>query len=177
MVRLTLSEIPAYAAAHKCGKLKAEVRAMKQGAAYDDAPDTWLWSHESLYADLSMQTYYGDPEIANGYAYGPVEVGYEGVALVRAHEAERFYKGLSRVDRAYKKLCTNFGQPRSTGHEVAYLMAVMGIKSACVKLPPGGCGLHYRDFVILASPEAVQSYVDVQIAAFREARLALASAA
>jgi hypothetical protein len=172
ILRLTMSDIPAYDAAHKCGKFKAEVRGVRCDAQYDDPPDTWLWSHDSLYADMVMMTYYGDPEVNNGYAYGPVEVGYEGVALVRAQEAERFYKGLTKVSRAYDKLCQQYGRPKSTGHEVAYYMAVMGIKSACVPLPPGGGGLRYRDYCILTSPEAVQSYIDVQMAAFRSARLA-----
>jgi hypothetical protein len=176
ILRLTLSDVPEYGADRKCGKLKAEVRAMKQGAGYDDPPDTWLWSHESLYADLSMQTYYGDPDINGGHAYGPVEIGYEGVAVVRAYEAERFYKGLSKITRAYDKLCKGLGHPQSTGHEVAYYMAVLGIKSACVKMPPGGSGLTHRDYRMLTSPEAVRAYIDNAIAAFRSARLALAAA-
>jgi hypothetical protein len=170
MLRLTLSTVPEYAADRKCGKLKADVRGVRRDAGYEDSPDTWLWSHESLYADLCMQTYYGDPEVADGYAYGPVEVGYEGVALVREHDAERFHKGLSKLGRAYAKLCKDFGQPQTTGHEVAYYMAVMGIKAACVKVP-GGSGLSFRDYRMLSSPESVRAYIDTQMAAFRAARL------
>jgi hypothetical protein len=177
MLRLDLTDFDPNNPTQKYGKLKAAVRAVREGARYDDPPDTWLWSHESVWADFVLQTYYGDPDINSGRAYGPIEIGYEGGALVTQHEAARFHKGLSKVTAAYTKLGKACGYPQTTGHEVAYYMAVMGIKSACVRLPAEHSGLSFRNYRILSSPEAVRSYIDRTMAAFLEGRLAQSVAA
>jgi hypothetical protein len=172
MLRLEMTAMDPDNPAQKYGKLKAAVRAMRESARYDDPPDTWLWSHESLYADLVMSTYYGDPDINSGHAYGPLEIGYESGALVTQQEAARFHKGLSKVIGAYTKLGKACGRPQSTGHEVAYYMAVMGIKSACVRLPADQPGLSFHHYRILTSPESVRDYIDRTMAAFLQHRLA-----
>jgi hypothetical protein len=176
ILRLTMTDIEE-AAYNTYGKLRADVRAVRDGATYEQTPDTWLWSHESVFADLVMMVYYGTPTVSDGYAYGPVEVGYESPSITRELEAARFHKGLSRISRAYEKLVKELGRPQSCGHEVAYYMKLIGVKTACVKAPAGKIGGLYRDYNLLRSPESVRAYIDASISAFRSARMAQPAAA
>jgi hypothetical protein len=159
------------------GRFQAWVCGADVGAGFDGTPYTTLYGHESLFARLALAAYYGNPELAEGRHYG-FDYGYEPYqSLVGKLEAERMSKGLAKVARVYERLCDDLGRPQSLGHEVAYVMRAIGMKAACVQLPPDRVGTAYRRWRVLSGLESVRYYIDAQVEDFRQERMPRPAAA
>ena len=58
------------------GPVRPQVYAYNAQAGYDDAPQQWLSSYESVLAQFGLNACYGNMEIAEGRAFG-LSYGYK----------------------------------------------------------------------------------------------------
>ena len=160
------------------GRFEATVAAFDAGAGYDESPARFLSSVDSGFAHFVINATYGNMAVAGGRAYG-TEFGYDPEGgLVQLRHAERFTKGLKKVEKAYDKLCNDYGQPQSLGHEVVYLMRALGITRACWKITNGRPGSRYRDWRVLHNDmEGVRCHIDAEIEECRMQQLEAAQVA
>jgi hypothetical protein len=157
------------------GRFEAFVYCARNGG-YEETPWTYLAAYESDYAGFAMEASYGNLAICEGQAYG-FAYGYKpDYGLVRTHEAERYTRGLKRVDRAYEKRCQANGRPQSLGQEVVYLLQALGITRAFVRVPASviarqGGGASNRDWRPLDSMEDIRAHIDRAVHELRRAQL------
>jgi hypothetical protein len=163
------------------GQFAGYVYAARPDASYDETPWSYLWGHESDYADFAMEASYGNAGILDGGVYG-FTYGYRGERLLTHAQIARYAKGMQRVERAYNKRVATCGRPESLGQEVVYVLLALGIRRAFVRAPAEvqarwGGGSDYREWRPLDSMGAIQAYLNTEVREFRDAHCPARSAA
>jgi hypothetical protein len=164
------------------GRFAASVYAARPDAHYEESPWSYLWGHESDYADFAMEASYGHAGILDGGVYG-FTYGYRPSGSLLHHtQIARYAKGMKRVERAYERRVETCGRPESLGQEVVYVLQALGIRRAFVRVPADviarcGGGSSYREWRPLDSMEGIQAYLNTQVREFKDAHVSARSAA